>query len=113
MRRRSNMRLLPISQGDETVPLASNQAKKASPPEEQPARKVEPEKRLKFTGGNSFQTEVRRRVDEYFRSTGRPQRDCFPMYLKTAVVFSWFAISYGLLVFWAETWWQALPLAVS
>src|SRR5205085_8657490 len=60
-----------------------------------------------------FQTEVRRRVDDYFRRTGRRQRDCPQMYLKTAGVFGWFLTSYGLLVFWAAAWWQALPLALS
>ena len=35
------------------------------------------------------------------------------MYLKTAVVLGWFAASYGLLVFFAESWWSALPLAIS
>jgi linoleoyl-CoA desaturase len=35
------------------------------------------------------------------------------MYLKTAIVMSWFAASYVLLVFLATTWWQTLPMAVS
>ena len=35
------------------------------------------------------------------------------MYAKTAIVLSWFAASYVLLVFFAETWWQTLLLAVS
>jgi linoleoyl-CoA desaturase len=34
------------------------------------------------------------------------------MYLKTAVLFGAFATFYGLLVFAAQTWWQALPLAI-
>jgi len=33
------------------------------------------------------------------------------MYLKTAILFACFAASYALLVFVAQTWWQALPLA--
>ncbi len=35
------------------------------------------------------------------------------MYLKTAIVLTWFAASYALLVFVATTWWMALPLAIS
>jgi len=34
------------------------------------------------------------------------------MYLKTAILLTWLAASYVLLVFVAETWWQALPLAI-
>ena len=34
------------------------------------------------------------------------------MYLKTAILAAVFAAGYGLLVFGAQTWWQALPLAM-
>ena len=43
-------------------------------------------RRLTFGRDNAFQSELRRRVDEYFR--------------------------YLMLVFVAATWWQALPLAI-
>jgi len=69
--------------------------------------------RLKFAAINDFQHELRRRVDHYFSSTGRSMRDSPQMYIKTAVVLSWFAASYVLLVFFAATWWQAVPLAIS
>jgi linoleoyl-CoA desaturase len=59
-----------------------------------------------------LQLELRRRVDEYFRATGRRQRDCWQMYVKTAILVAAFAGSYVLLVFAARTWWQALPLAM-
>lgn len=68
--------------------------------------------RLTFCRDNAFQKELRRRVDEYFRSTGRRQRDCPAMYLKSAIILTAFAGFYLLLVFVAATWWQALPLAV-
>jgi linoleoyl-CoA desaturase len=58
-----------------------------------------------------FQAELRRRVEEYFRTSGRRQRDCWQMYLKTAILVASFAVLYGLLVFGAETWWQGLLLA--
>jgi linoleoyl-CoA desaturase len=34
------------------------------------------------------------------------------MYLKTAIIFASFASTYGLLVFVATAWWQALPLSI-
>src|SRR6185436_16036942 len=68
---------------------------------------------LKFAGDSDFQIEVRQRIDEFFRSTGRRQRDCPQMYAKTAILIISFTTSYALLVFVAQTWWQALPLAIA
>ena len=68
---------------------------------------------LKFAGDSDFQMEVRQRIDEFFRSTGRRQRDCPQMYAKTAILIISFTTSYALLVFVAQTWWQALPLAIA
>jgi linoleoyl-CoA desaturase len=70
------------------------------------------ESRLVFGRDNAFQKEARRRVDEYFRNTGRRQRDCPAMYVKTALILTLFAGLYTLLVFFADTWWQALPLSI-
>src|SRR3989304_1997211 len=67
---------------------------------------------LKFGNDNAFQLELQRRVKEYFRITGRRQRDCWQMYLKTAILVASFAVSYVLLVFVAETWWHGLLLAI-
>jgi len=66
----------------------------------------------KFTGSPAFQMELRKRVDAYFDSTGKRRRDCPQMYLKTFALLTAFFGSYALLVFVAQTWWQALPLAV-
>lgn len=60
-----------------------------------------------------FQAELKRRVANYFTRTGKRERDCWQMYLKTAIILAWIGLSYGFLVFWAESWWQALPLCVS
>jgi linoleoyl-CoA desaturase len=68
---------------------------------------------LKFGADDAFYRELRRRVDDYFRRTGARRRDCPRMYLKTAIVLAWFALSYALLVFAAATWWLAAPLAIS
>jgi linoleoyl-CoA desaturase len=67
--------------------------------------------RLTFRRDNAFLTELRRRVDDYFDSSGRPRRDCPAMYLKTAIILAVFGGFYLLLVFVAGAWWQALPLA--
>jgi linoleoyl-CoA desaturase len=65
----------------------------------------------KFGKDYVFQAELRRRVEEYFRTSGRRQRDCWQMYVKTAILVASFAVLYGLLVFGADTWWQGLLLA--
>src|SRR4051794_4596039 len=72
----------------------------------------EPVRRPKFARNDGFQDDVRRRVEDYFRTTGRRQRDLPAMYLKTAIILTALAASYALLVFVAWEWWQAVPLAV-
>ncbi len=69
--------------------------------------------KLEFGQDTAFEKELRRRVDDFFRSTGRRKRGGRQMYVKTAIVLTWFAASYVLLVFAAQTPWQGLPLAVS
>jgi linoleoyl-CoA desaturase len=68
---------------------------------------------LKFSASDGFQRELRRRVDLYFQSTGRRQRDCPRMYLKTVFVFGWLLVSYVLMIFIVGTWWLALLVAIS
>lgn len=72
-----------------------------------------PDAPIKFRRETGFQTELRRRVEQYFVTTGRRPRDCPRMYFKTAIVMAWAIASYGLLVFWAAHWWTAAPLFVS
>ncbi len=60
-----------------------------------------------------FLAELRRRTDAYFVETGQSERDCWRMYLKTAVILGWLATSYALLVFAAPTVWLAAPLSIS
>jgi linoleoyl-CoA desaturase len=67
---------------------------------------------LKFAPNNDFHIELRRRVDEFFLRTGRWQRDCLRMYLKTAIIVTCFAVTYALLVFVVQSMWLAVPLAV-
>lgn len=68
--------------------------------------------KLRFGDDSRFQVELRRRVEEFFRRSGRRQRDCPQMYLKTAIILAGFIASYLLLVLAATTWWQAVPLAI-
>src|SRR5262245_37030740 len=85
------------------------------PPTSRPDGRVPPTVapgELKFGASDGFQSELRRRVEEYFRSSGRSPRDCPQMYLKTAIIGSWFVVSYVLLVFCAGTGWLALSLAI-
>lgn len=73
-----------------------------------------PEQRPKFPKDEvGFLVELRRRADEYFVATGKSERDCWQMYLKTAVILAWLATSYALLVFAAPTVWLAAPLSIS
>jgi linoleoyl-CoA desaturase len=69
--------------------------------------------RVKFSGDNRFHLELRRRVDEFLKARGQRQRDCPRMYLKTAIILSGFVVSYALLVFVAQTWWQGLLCAIA
>ena len=77
-----------------------------------PIGAAESAKGLKFDPHNEFQAELQRRVDEFFRTTGRPRRDVPQMYLKTAILLAAFVALYILLVFAAAAWWQAVPLAI-
>lgn len=79
---------------------------------DQPAGSAGRDKSLKFAGSSEFQVELRRRIDEFFRSSGRRQRDCPQMYVKTAILLVLFAALYAVMVFVVQTWWQALPLAI-
>lgn len=67
---------------------------------------------LEFGQDTAFQMELRRRVDEFFQSTGRRKRDCWQMYLKTALILAFFIASYLLLVFFAHTLWQGLAYSL-
>ncbi len=69
--------------------------------------------RIKFQGDDPFYRDVKARVARYFEMTGRREHDCPQTYLKSAIIITWVATSYLLLLFAATAWWQAIPLAVS
>src|ERR1041385_1514717 len=69
--------------------------------------------KVKYARSSSFYEQLCLRVDAYFQSTGLSPRDQPRIYLKTAILFAWLALSYLLLVFFAKTVWTAVPLAIS
>ena len=69
--------------------------------------------KLEFAKDTGFEEAVRRRVDQYFKEgAGRSKSGNWQMYLKTCVILACFVTSYVLLVFMAQTLWQALLLAI-
>jgi linoleoyl-CoA desaturase len=78
-----------------------------------PFRSVPASDRLRFSGDNAFQNELRRRVEEFFRDSGRRPRDSVRMYLKTTVILAAFAVSYVLLVFVASSWWEGALYSIA
>jgi linoleoyl-CoA desaturase len=69
--------------------------------------------RPQFPPHSALRTELNRRVDAYFEQSGLDRDGGFAALFKTVTIFGWATVSYLLLVFWAESWWTALPLTVS
>jgi len=81
---------------------------------EQVTKHADEDRRPKFPRDDrGFQAELKRRVTAFMHETGRRERDCWQMYLKTAIIMAWYAASYLLLVFVVQTWWQAIPVTIS
>src|SRR5262245_25018638 len=72
-----------------------------------------PAAKVKFAGPDQFHEDIKRRVERYFSMTGKKQRGPISMYIKAAVLLTWFIGSYIALVWLAATWWQGLLLAVN
>ncbi len=73
-----------------------------------------PYPRAKFPRDSvGFQDELKKRVTEYFKATGKSERGGWRIYSKTLIVFGWMIASYIALVFFAPTLWLAFPLAFS
>ena len=68
---------------------------------------------LQFPHSTEFQAELRRRVDAYFKNTGKRSRDLPTMYVKSAFILAWYGVSYYLLVFHQNTWLESVLLATS
>ena len=68
---------------------------------------------VRFAKGDAFYLELRRRVEAYFVETGKQPRDAWQMYVKTFILLGWSALSYVVLVFLCDTWWQGVLAAAS
>ena len=68
---------------------------------------------VKFLPSNGFRSDIESEVEAYFRESGLSPRDVPRMYAKTAFLFMWLAASYVGLVFFADAWWNAVPVAMS
>jgi linoleoyl-CoA desaturase len=66
-----------------------------------------------YPHSTQFHVELKRRVEEYFHSTGKSSRDLPMMYIKTGIILSWYAASYGMLVFHRNTWLESVLYAIS
>jgi linoleoyl-CoA desaturase len=54
---------------------------------------------MKFGVTDGFHVELRRRVETFFRTTGRRPRDCWQIYVKTGILVAVLVASYLLLLF--------------
>ena len=89
-------------------------APSAATPAYKPASTVADRTRLRFGRSTAFQKELKLRVDAYFKESGQSPRDCWQMYLKSAILLSIFAALYAGLVFFGfhGGWPLALGLSV-
>jgi linoleoyl-CoA desaturase len=68
---------------------------------------------VRFPPRGAFSRDLDARAAAYFEGSGRERRDLPAMYLKTAIILTWFTGSWALLVFAAHSFWVAALLAVS
>jgi linoleoyl-CoA desaturase len=80
-------------------------------PRRELTRTGSPTRALSFGRDTAFQLALRRRVAEYFSTTGQRPRDCWQMYAKTAILLAGFWGAYVLLVFVVRTWATGVLLA--
>jgi linoleoyl-CoA desaturase len=69
--------------------------------------------RVRFAERGAFSRDLEAEANAYFDSIGESRRDLPRMYVKTAIILSWFVGSWALLVFGAQNAWQATLAAVS
>lgn len=72
-----------------------------------------PRSTIRFPGDGDFTRALKSRVNEYFDEGRRQRRDEPAMFLKSAVLLTWFVASWALLVFAATALWQAVLLSIS
>jgi linoleoyl-CoA desaturase len=67
---------------------------------------------VRYAPHTALWTELTRRIDAHFAERGLRREGDGRLWLKSLVIMAWLAGSWALLVYVAQTWWQALPLAV-
>lgn len=55
--------------------------------------------KLRFQPKDTFERELKKRIDRYFEETGKPKRDCPEIYLKTSILYIWTVAAYLLILF--------------
>ena len=68
---------------------------------------------VRFPGDGDFSRALKKRANHYFETEGGTRRDRPAMLLKSAILLTWFVMSWALLVFAATTFWQAILLSMS
>ena len=69
-------------------------------------------KQLKFAQKSEFLPTLNRRIEDFFETSNRNKRDVPRFYFKVVILFFSLIITYISLVFFAQTWWQALGLSI-
>ncbi|MBL8019139.1 MAG: acyl-CoA desaturase [Leptospirales bacterium] len=69
--------------------------------------------KIVFQKSVGFHEALKSRVQAYFVEKNLHSRGNWQMYLKTSLIFLWVLASYTALVFFADSWWSALPLTLS
>lgn len=68
---------------------------------------------VKYPPHSSLRETLTEAVRRYFERPGLRPEGGARIVLKSAVILGWWLASYLLLVFWAQTWWQAAILVIS
>lgn len=77
------------------------------------AQSLDTPTRVRFPEHGAFAADLKVEADAYFDTQRSGRRDIPRMYIKTAVILTWFVGSWAILTFTQRPWWQAVPLAMS
>lgn len=69
--------------------------------------------RPRFGSASTFHRDLKTRADRYFTDNRLSERDLPAMYGKTAIILTWWALSWCGLVLWASSWPTAVLFSVS
>jgi len=95
------------------MPTTPAEGQSSIQPKPSKATRAKTPSRVRFTPGKEFTPVLKKRVSEYFETTGLSRRDSPKIYLKTFIICSWCALSYWLLVMTKLPLWGTLIAAVS